>query len=130
MKELSWIDERDALIIHDRLLALHGGPLGVRDKTLLSSALARPRQYLTYSSNVDIISMSAAYTAGIVGNHPFVDGNKRTGFVIGILFLELNGYRFTASEEEAAQAVLSLAAGTLDEEGFALFLRANTVHEG
>jgi death-on-curing protein len=130
VKELSWIDERDALIIHDRLLALHGGPLGVRDKTLLSSALARPRQYLTYSSNVDIISMSAAYTAGIVGNHPFVDGNKRTGFVIGILFLELNGYRFTASEEEAAQAVLSLAAGTLDEEGFALFLRANTVHEG
>ena len=130
MKELSWIDERDALIIHNRLLALHGGPPGVRDKTLLSSALARPRQYLAYSSNVDIISMSAAYTAGIVGNHPFVDGNKRTGFVIGILFLELNGYRFTASEEEAAQAVLSLAAGTLDEEGFALFLRANTVHEG
>ena len=130
MKELSWIDERDALIIHDRLLALHGGPSGVRDKTLLSSALARPRQYLAYSSNVDIISMSAAYTAGIVGSHPFVDGNKRTGFVIGILFLELNGYRFTASEEEAAQAVLSLAAGTLDEEGFALFLRANTVYEG
>ena len=130
MKELSWIDERDALIIHSRLLALHGGPSGVRDKTLLSSALARPRQYLAYSSNVDIISMSAAYTAGIVGNHPFIDGNKRTGFVIGILFLELNGYRFTASEEEAAQAVLSLAAGTLDEEGFALFLRANTVHEG
>ena len=130
MKELSWIDERDALIIHNRLLALHGGPPGVRDKTLLSSALERPRQYLAYSSNVDIISMSAAYTAGIVGNHPFVDGNKRTGFVIGILFLELNGYRFTASEEEAAQAVLSLAPGTLDEEGFALFLRANTVHEG
>jgi death-on-curing protein len=129
VKELSWIDERDALIIHNRLLALHGGPPGVRDKTLLSSALARPRQYLAYSGNVDIISMSAAYTAGIVGNHPFVDGNKRTGFVIGILFLELNGYRFTASEEEAAQAVLSLAAGTLDEEGFALFLRANAVQE-
>jgi death-on-curing protein len=129
VKELSWIDERDALIIHNRLLALHGGPPEVRDKTLLSSALARPRQYLAYSGNVDIISMSAAYTAGIVGNHPFVDGNKRTGFVIGILFLELNGYRFTASEEEAAQAVLSLAAGTLDEEGFALFLRANAVHE-
>jgi death-on-curing protein len=73
--------------------------------------------------------MSAAYTVGIVGNHPFVDGNKRAGFVIGILFLELNGYRFTASEEDAAQAVLSLAEGTLNEEGFAMFLRANTVRE-
>ena len=102
----------------------------MRDKTLLSSALARPRQHLAYSTEADIIRMAAAYTAGIVSNHPFVDGNKRTGFVIGILFLELNGYRFIAREEDAAQAVLSLAAGTLDEEGYGLFLRANTVREG
>jgi len=60
-----------------------------------------------------------------VRNHPFVDGNKRTGFVVGILFLELNGYRFMASEEDAAQAVLSLAAGELDEAGFTAFLRIN-----
>jgi len=130
VKEPVWIDEQDALTIHDRLLALHGGPCGVRDKTLLSSALARPRQHLAYSTQADIIRMAAAYTAGIVGNHPFVDGNKRTGFVIGVLFLELNGYRFTAREEDAAQAVLSLAAGTLDEEGYSLFLRANTAREG
>ena len=65
------------------------------------------------------------YTAGIVRNHPFVDGNKRTGFVVGILFLELNGYRFTASEEDAAQAVLNLAAGTLDDTGYTAFLRSN-----
>ena len=130
MKEPVWIDEQDALTIHDRLLALHGGPSGVRDKTLLSSALVRPRQHLAYSRQADIIRMAAAYTAGIVGNHPFVDGNKRTGFVIGVLFLELNGYRFIAREEDAAQAVLSLAAGTLDEEGYSLFLRSNTAHEG
>ena len=130
MKEPVWIDEQDAFTIHDRLLALHGGPSGVRDKTLLSSALARPRQHLAYSTQADIIRMAAAYTAGVVGNHPFVDGNKRTGFVIGILFLELNGYRFIAREEDAAQAVLSLAAGTLDEEEYSLFLRANTVREG
>lgn len=130
MKEPVWIDEQDALTIHDRLLVLHGGPSGVRDKTLLASALARPHQHLAYSTEADIIRMAAAYTAGIVGNHPFVDGNKRTGFVIGILFLELNGYRFTAKEEDAAQAVLSLAAGTLDEEGYSLFLRSNTAHEG
>ncbi len=130
MKEPIWIEERDTLTIHERLLALHGGASGLRDKALLSSALARPRQHLAYAHDVDIISMSAAYTAGIVGNHPFIDGNKRTGFVIGVLFLELNGYRFTATEEDSAQAVLSLAAGTLDEKGFIAFLRANTVREG
>lgn len=129
MREPIWIEERDALTIHERLLALHGGASGLRDKALLLSALARPRQYLAYADDTDIMRMAAAYTAGIVGNHPFVDGNKRTGFVIGILFLELNGYRFTASEEDAAQAVLSLAAGTLEEEGFIAFLRANAVRE-
>jgi len=67
--------------------------------------------------------MAAAYTAGIVQNHPFIDGNKRTGFVVGILFLEMNGFAFTASEAEAAQAVLGLAAGSIDEIGFAAFLR-------
>jgi death-on-curing protein len=130
VKEPVWIDEQDALTIHDRLLALHGGPPGVRDKTLLSSALARPRQHLAYSRQTDIIRMAAAYTAGVVGNHLFVDGNKRTGFVIGVLFLELNGYRFTATEEDAARAVLSLAAETLNEEEYGLFLRANSVREG
>jgi death-on-curing protein len=84
---------------------------------------------LAYAGNSDIISLAAAYTAGIVGNHPFVDGNKRTGFVVGVLILELNGYRFTAIEEDAAQAVVSLAAGNLDEEGFIAFLRENTVRE-
>ena len=70
--------------------------------------------------------MAAVYTGGIVRNHPFVDGNKRTGFVVGILFLELNGYRFAASEEEAARAVLELASGHLDEAGYTAFLRANS----
>ena len=65
------------------------------------------------------------YTAGIVRNHPFIDGNKRTGFVVGILFLELNGYAFTASEEDAAQAVLALASGAIDDLGYAAFLGGN-----
>jgi|SRR5450755_740551 death-on-curing protein len=125
MKEPVWIDERDALTIHERLLGLHGGGAGVRDDGLLKSALARPRQHYAYGDAADMVAMSALYTAGIVRNHPFVDGNKRTGFVVGILFLELNGHRFTASEEEAAQAVFALAAGTVDEGGFAAFLRAH-----
>jgi len=125
MTEPVWIEERDALALHDRLLALHGGAAGVRDTALLQSALARPRQVAAYARTPGIIDMAAAYTAGIVRNHPFIDGNKRTGFVVGVLFLELNGYRFTASEEDAAQAVLGLAAGTLDEQGYAAFLREN-----
>jgi death on curing protein len=123
-----WVDERDALTLHNRLLALHGGRAGVRDENLLRSALARPHQHVAYADTADIIDMAMAYTAGIVRNHPFIDGNKRTGFVVGILFLELNGYRVTASEEEAAQAVLNLAVGTLDEIGYTAFLRANTAH--
>ena len=70
--------------------------------------------------------MAALYTSGIVRNHPFLDGNKRTGFVIGILFLELNGFDFIASEEDAALAVLALAAGTVDEAGYAAWLRENS----
>ena len=117
---------QDALLLHARLMALHGGAAGVRDEGLLQSALARPPQSYAYAEKPD---MATAYTAGIVGNHPFVDGNKRTGFVVGVLFLELNGSRFTATEESAAQAVLELAAGALDEAGYAAFLRANTKAE-
>ena len=73
--------------------------------------------------------LAAAYTAGIVKNHPFVNGDKRAGFVLGILFLEMNGMRFTASEEAATQAVLDLAAGNMDMAGYAAFLRENVAHE-
>jgi len=111
--------------MHDRLLAIHGGAAGIRDEDLLASALARPRNRHAYAPGADLPDIAAAYTAGILGNHPFIDGNKRTGFVLGVLFLELNGLRFTADEEAAAQAVLSLAAGTLTETDYAAWLRDN-----
>lgn len=130
MIEPAWIDERDANTLHDRLLALHGGAQGARDLTLLQSALARPRQILAYGNVNDVVALAAAYTFGIVRNHPFTDGNKRTGFVIGVLFLEINGYRFSATEEDAAQAVLSLAAGTMTEDAYARFLRDNAMPSG
>lgn len=129
MKKPIWIDERDALALHDRLLALYGGAAGLRDDASLKSALARPQQYFAYAESAALVDVATAYTVGIVRNHPFVDGNKRTGFVVGILFLELNGYRFTASEEEAAKAVLGLAAGNLNETGYSAFLRANMARE-
>jgi death on curing protein len=128
-KKPLWIEERDALAIHDRVLALHGGAAGFRDQGLLESALARPRQHHGYAGTSGIVELAALYTAGIVRNHPFVDGNKRTGFVIGVLFLELNGLVFKASEEDAAQAVMALAAGKLDETGYGEWLRANARHK-
>jgi death-on-curing protein len=120
-----WLDARDAVAVHGRLLVLHGGAPGLRDAGLLESGLARPRRLAAHGENIDLIALAAAYTSGIVKNHPFIDGNKRTGFVIGVLFLELNGARFTASEDAATLAVLGLAAGTLDDAGYAAFLREN-----
>jgi death-on-curing protein len=125
VKQPVWIDEHDVLALHDRLLALHGGAAGLRDVGLLKSALARAQQHFAYAEAPEMIDMAALYTAGIVRNYPFIEGNKRAGFVVGILFLEINGYRFTASEENAAQAVLELAGGTLDEAGYGRFLHDN-----
>jgi death-on-curing protein len=119
-----WIDAALVLAIHDRQLVEHGGAEGLRDEGLLQSALGRPINHFAYAG-ADPIVLAAMYTAGIVKNHPFLDGNKRTGFVLGVLFLELNGYRFLASEEAAAQAVLGLAEGRIDEDGYSEFLRAN-----
>jgi len=116
MKKPVWVEASDALALHERVLLRPGGVGSLRDEGLLIRSYASP----------DIVEMAAAYTAGIVQNHPFVDGNKRTGFVVGVLFLEMNGFEFTASEAEAAQAVLELAAGSIDETGFALFLRDHT----
>ena len=120
-----WIDIRDALALHNRLLALDGGPAGVRDEGLLESALARPQQLHAYGNRPDTVDLASAYIAAIIRNHPFIDGNKRTGFILGALFLELNGWTLTASEEDATRAVLCLAAGTLDETAFAAWMRAN-----
>ncbi len=125
MREPVWIEARDALALHDRMIAMFGGAAGLRDQSLLLSALARPQQTLAYSDGAGIIELAAALISAIVRNHPFSDGNKRTGFVLGVLFLELNGYRFTASEEDAATAIINLAAGTLDEIGLIAFMKEN-----
>ena len=125
MTEPVWLAKLEVLAIHDRQLAEHGGAAGIRDTGLLESAIARAQQHYAYGES-DIFDLAAAYTVGIVRNHPFIDGNKRTGFVTGILFVELNGRRFTASEPDATQAVLDLAAGEMSEGEFAAWLRDNT----
>jgi death-on-curing protein len=127
MTDFVWIDERDALVLHDRLLVLHGGASGIREMGLLKSALARPRQHAAYGDSPRAVHLASVYTAGIVKNHPFIDGNKRTGFLLGVLFLELNGYDFNATQEDAANAILALAAGQMGEDGYAAFLAEHAV---
>jgi death-on-curing protein len=124
MSEPIWIEPELVLAIHDRQLAEHGGGEGLRDESLLDGALGRVINHFLYTK-ADIIELAAKYCVGIVQNHAFVDGNKRTGLVVCILFLELNGYRFQASEADAAQIVRELAAHIVDEAGFCEFLRAN-----
>jgi death-on-curing protein len=120
-----WILERVVLAAHARLLSSHGGAPGLRDPNLLQSALARPRQHYAYGS-LDLTQLASLYTAGLIRNHPFIDGNKRTGFAIGIAFLELNGIDFRATEDDAVRAVFALAAGELDEAGYAAWLCCNS----
>ncbi len=125
MTEIVWIDLPEVLAIHARQLDEHGGASGLRDFDLLESALARPRQRHAYG-DPDVYDLAAAYTAAIIANHPFMDGNKRTGFVVGVVFLELNGPVLTASEADATGAVLGLAAGEINENEFAIWLRTNS----
>lgn len=115
--------------LHQALLDEHGGLSGLRNEGLLESALARPRQIYRYERR-GILELAAVYVAAIVRNHPFVDGNTRTGFMTGYVFLVRNGWKLTASEAAAAQAVLELAAGRIDEEGFAAWLRDNAKKQG
>jgi death-on-curing protein len=127
VKEPLWMEAADAPAIHDSVPALHGGATGLRDEKRLESALARPRQYASYDPAPDLPGMAALYAAGIVRGNPFADGSQRTGFIIAVLFLELNGYRFTASEEDATQAIEGLAAGSLSGSEFASWMRARSV---
>ena len=124
MKEPIWVETTVVLAIHDRLLAEHGGPSGLRDWGLLESALARPRHLITYDQP-DLAALAAAYVAGLIRSHPFVDGNKRTGFMTGYVFLARNNLQLTVSEFEATRCVLALASGEMQEEAFAEWLRKN-----
>lgn len=124
MNEPLWLDRDDCLGIHEMMLSQHGGLSGVRDEGLLLSAIAKPQNHFAYGSR-SLTGMAAAYAAGIVLNHPFLDGNKRTGFMVAVTFLELNGLELTASEEAAVQNTVGLASGQISEAHYADWLEAN-----
>jgi len=107
--------------MHDRMLAEHGGSAGIRDENLLESALAKPRNLLAYGKP-SLFSLAAAYAYGIIKNHPFVDGNKRTGFMTAFVFLGINEVDFATEETDVAVQTLAAAAGELTEEGYAKWL--------
>ncbi len=127
MNEPIWISEEVVLALHLRQLAEHGGGEGIRDRSLLESALARPRHLFAYGSHsVDLCQLAASYAFGLAKNHPFVDGNKRTAYVLMRLFLIRNGIDLTASREDRYYAMLALAAGEHTEESFASWLRKHS----
>lgn len=123
-----WIDKALALAMHDRQLAEHGGGSGVRDEGMLDSALARPLQRYAYGDPPpDLAELAAVLAFGLARNHPFVDGNKRTAAVACETFILLNDATLEASDDELYPLYLGLAEGSLDEAGFADWLRTKIV---
>jgi death on curing protein len=122
--EPSWLTLVFVIALHGRLLAEHGGSPGLRDRGLLESAMAAPRDHRFYG-DPDIFDLAAQYAHAITRNHPFERGNKRVAFAAAGVFLELNGHRLTAPETDAVLAVLALSRGDLDAAGFADWLRGS-----
>jgi death on curing protein len=122
MSSWKWVNRQALLLLHEESLAEHGGASGLRDEGLLDSALARPVNLALYETP-DAAALAASYGVGLAKNHPFVDGNKRAAFLAVGLFLMANAYRLRATQAEATLAVLSVAAGDMDEASFAAWLR-------
>ncbi|MGB0333948.1 MAG: type II toxin-antitoxin system death-on-curing family toxin [Opitutales bacterium] len=126
MTEPNWVTKEECLALHAMLVARFGGAVGMRDESALETSLNRPLQHFSYSNPApSIIELATVYCSGIVKSHPFLDGNKRTGFVAAALFLESNGYQLTASEEEAAIQILALADSRLSDQELTSWLEAN-----
>jgi len=122
--EPEWLTTPIVIAIHDEQLAIHGGSAGLRDETLLESALGRPRNKRAYEG-AELAELAAAYGYGIARNHPFVDGNKRTALLAIYTFLGVNGIDFIAHEADAASMILVLAAGEVSEESLTRWIRDN-----
>lgn len=121
-----WLGVRDVVAFHAGQIAQFGGQSGIRDRGLLESALARPRNRAAYEK-ASVFDLAAAYAFGIARNHPFIDGNKRTALVSAFVFLDLNGWDVRATEAKAAVTFLALADGNLSEARLAEWLEQHCV---
>ncbi|MGC9450458.1 MAG: type II toxin-antitoxin system death-on-curing family toxin [Oceanipulchritudo sp.] len=122
MKEPFWLKKEMLLAIHGGLLARFGDMPGIRDEGMQESALNRPREVCHYSDDTTLAALAAAYTAGLAKNHPFLDGNKRIGFMADYTFIGVNGTQLTVQEEEAVLLIRGLAAGEIEEAAYARWL--------
>lgn len=122
-----WVRIEALKVLHERSLALHGGPSGVRDEGLLASALERPKNRFRYEGVDDVVELAATYAVAVSSNHPFVDGNKRAAFHAMALFLRLNDLRLVAEQADAARTIFKLAAGELDIPALTDWLRTRVV---
>lgn len=120
---IGWIKIDRVLAIHSRQIAEHGGSDGLRDRGLLESALARPQNVEAYEPNSDLARLAASYAFGIVNNHPFIDGNKRTGYVVMETFIVKNGFALRATPADKYVTFLKLAEGSLSEDELAQWIR-------
>ena len=126
MKEPVWVNLDAVVLFHDENLVEFGGSSGIRDRGAIESALTRPQNLFAYGQS-DLFDLAAAYTAGLSQNHGFVDGNKRTAFLTGVVFLAETGYDVVAEQAEVIAAMLELADHQLYELGYAEWLRDHTV---
>lgn len=129
MEEPLWVLKAAVLASHSEQVAEHGGSDGIRDETLLDSALAKSRNVFAYGHDPDIFTLAASYAFLIARNHAFIDGNKRTATVVSEGFLYLNGWRVVSSKEEKYFTYLHLAEGSLSEEEMAAWVRAHAVNK-
>ena len=122
-KRWHWLSLEVLYAVHDQQLAEHGGLQGIRDASALESAMARPRNLALYGAP-DAAALAAAYAYGLLRNHAFSDGNKRTAWVMARLFLASNGYRLHFHPLDAIHAMETAAAGEMPEETLAAWFRA------
>lgn len=125
--EPRWLSRLVIDAVHQDTISTHGGLPGLRDESLLESALARPRQVFSYGAGIDVASLAAAYAYGLARNHPYHDGNKRIAFMAMAVFAELNGFELDATENDAVDVMLRLANGDLNEEALIEWLRERLV---
>jgi death-on-curing protein len=127
VNEPQWVSPAVVLAVHEAQLSEHGGATGVRDQGLLESALARPRQIFAYGEKPGLTRLAAAYAFSLAKNHPFVDGNKRTAWVVCASFLELNGREVTADQAGVVSIMLGVSGSTVGEDQLIEWLTQHSV---
>ena len=125
MKEPVWVLREIVFLAHEQSLARFGGSAGLRDEGLLDSAQGKPLNLFAYGKP-SVFELAASYAFGLVKNHPFLDGNKRAGFIVAVTFLQINGWRLEVNEVDATIRTLALAAGEMSEADYATWLEENS----